>query len=107
MNRIIKARAHLESIQPGLFASLIQQTIEQNGIVHVEPSCFLLACFKDNSTLHITYACADLFHLRSLLDTTGATTIEWKRDFARGQSYGTHSVSLSDLHRHHSFGIPS
>lgn len=107
MDHVSAAREHLEGMQEGAFASMIDSVLARGGVLHAEPECFLLAYRVENEpeVLHVAYANAEMLALKRVLGGLGCEVVEWARAYTGRANYGVRRRPLADLWRHETFGI--
>lgn len=107
MDHVSAAREHLEGMQEGAFAGMVDSVLARGGILHAEPECFLLAYRVDGEpgVLHVAYAHAEMLALKRVLGGLGCEIVEWQRAYTGRAGYGMRRRPLADLFRHETFGI--
>lgn len=107
MNHVEAARAHLEGMQTGAFAGMIDGVLARGGVLHAEPECFLLAWRVEGEAgvLHVAYAHGEMLAIMRVLGGLGCEVVEWARAYTGRAGYGVRRRPLKDLWRHKTFGI--
>lgn len=107
MDHVSAAREHLEGMQEGAFAGMIDEVLARGGVLHAEPECFLLAYRVENEpeVLHVAYAHGEMLAIKRVLGGLGCAVVEWARAYTGRANYGVRRRPLADLWRHETFGI--
>lgn len=102
-----EAYGFLEEHAPGGYGRVIEFVLQNGGVLHAAPDCFLAAvpCADNPEVLYVVFQCSHLPALRRvLLGMPQFTRVRWRRAFKYGAESGERERAIADFCRHEDFG---